>query len=209
MQQPYANRGNMPRQPQMGYALPPPAPSGGSSAIVWVIAGVVLLCVVGAAIYFSMKSPSTQAPAGPSAADIVAEIQSQTAASTPTPTPETLPPLCPENVAPVLDADGKIYKNICYAQSVNAKGPLVPSPVGQPGGIPGAVGTDTSLSTSAPVIYQGKGGQSVGGITQGRAPTLTRPPAQRSAAGPSGAKYLYPEGKTVGTPVYANPIGRV
>jgi len=209
MQQPYANQGMMPRQPQMGYAQPPPAPSGGSSAIVWVIAGVVLLCVVGAAIFFSMKSgPATQPPAGPSVEDLIAQIQAQTGASTPTPTPQTLAPLCPENVAPVLDADGKIYKNVCYAQSVNAKGPLVPSPVGQ-GGIPGAVGTDTSLSTSAPVIWQGKGGQSVPGITQGKGPTIPKSQAQRQPTGPSGVKYMYPEGVKVGTPIYAGQIGKV
>lgn len=192
MQQPYG----FPPQP-MSYAPPapqPPAPvqaaaqGGGSNTIVWVIGAVVVLCVVGGAIFASSR-PAAAVSQAPSIDDIVARVQASTPA-TATPTPETLQPLCPENLAPVLDADGKIYKNVCYAMSTNAKGPLVPSPVGQPGGIPSAVGTDTSLATSAPVIYQGKGGQSVNGIVQGNPKvrtTSSAPGPRPTSAPPPGA----------------------
>lgn len=186
MQQPY---GFPPQPTSYAPAMPPapvpaPAPAaaqgGGSNAIVWVIGAVVVLCVVGGAIFMSAK-PAAPVAQAPSIDDILAQVQAATPA-TATPTPETLPPLCPENIAPVLDADGKIYKNVCYAQSVGAKGPLVPSPVGQPGSIPGAVGTETKLATSAPVIYQGKGGQSVNGITQGNPGIRTQATSAPSSA---------------------------
>lgn len=206
MQQQYGNYG-APRQPA-AYAAPPPAQKG-SNAVVWVLLAVVVLCVVGAAIYFSVKPAAAPQTPAPSVADIVAQIQAASAAATPTPTPQTLAPLCPENVAPVIDADGKVYKNVCYAQSVNAKGPLVPSAVGQPFpgasslvGIPRAVGTQTALGTSAPVVYQGKGGQTINGVVQGRPQGR---PQQPQATNP--VKYIRPQGVAVPLPTYAGAIG--
>jgi hypothetical protein len=208
MQQQYGNYG-APRQPA-AYAAPPPPAQKGSNVVVWVLVAVVVLCVVGAAIYFSMKPATPPQTTAPSVADIVAQIQAASAASTPTPLPQTLAPLCPENVAPVIDADGKVYKNVCYAQSVNAKGPLVPSAVGQPFpgasslvGIPRAVGTQTALGTSAPVVYQGKGGQSINGVVQGRPQAA----AQQKTQAVNPVKYIRPQGVAVPLPTYAGAIG--
>lgn len=127
-------------------------------------------------------------------------------------------PLCPENYDPVVDVYGKIYKNICYAQSVGAQ--FAPTPYTGTGAIsdpvtasllkniPKALGSRTILGPSAPTtgatVVQGRGGQTVGGVTQGGGRQQAAP-----ATDGGGGKYYRPQGVAIPTPTYAGQIGRV
>ena len=174
------------------YGQPVSAPAAaGSGSGGMMIAAVALVALVscGAGVYFSVgiNPASTPTPA-PTLQQQLLALQQQALA--PTFAPSTPVPLCPNNDAPVVDINGKVYKNACYAQSVGAQ--FAPTPfTSTPGPVsttltpagatvnpavaallasmPSAAGAGTALNRSAPVLVQRGGTQNIHGgqVSQG------------------------------------------
>lgn len=182
-------------------AMTAPAPNGGGMGIGLILAlGIAVVLSCGAGLYFQV-GVGTTTPA-PSLADQLAAMQQQQQALADTQTTgPTPPPLCPEDYDPVVDINGKVYKNSCYALSVGAQfapqrlnsaaptaaaGPTIkPALAALLARMPSASGTNSALNRSAPAIVQRgprqvlQGGRVVQGPGQRRAvpavPASARP----------------------------------
>lgn len=142
------------------------APTSGASNAKTIIAVVLIALISSVAAFFAFRASSSQSQSQPSVAalqETVASLQSQLASSQVAETPQaTSAPLCPENYSPVVDINGKVYKNACYAQSVGAQ--FAPTPYTGTGSvsdpvaaellknIPKADGSKTTMSPGSAAI---------------------------------------------------------
>lgn len=155
------------------------------------VVALVLLVCSGAGIYLTVGvGPATSTPAPATAEELLLQLQQQQLLQqqqTQTLPPSTVPPLCPNNYNPVVDINGKVYQNSCYAQSVGAvfaptpyttspapaltpaNGTLNPVIAALLNRMPAATSTGTALDRSSPLVVQQAGRQSLRGgrVVQG------------------------------------------
>lgn len=164
------------------YQQQPQAGAGGGKSSMGIIIALGLGLSVSAAIAWYVMSQQKQQQQSTSAyTEVLNQLQqarlqqAQSQQSSATLPPPTEPPLCPDTYAPVIDRYGKVYKNVCEADSVGAQ--YAPTPFD--GGATPSVATNstlaallsrlpassnsrTSLGTAAPITIN-QGGQTISG----------------------------------------------
>lgn len=176
----YQNYANYPRMSQS---------SGNGGKIIAAV--VALALIVSLVAFFAFGRQQTVQTPQTSLQDTIASLQTQLAAATAQTSPPVTPaPLCPENYNPVIDINGKVYKNVCYAQSVGAQ--FAPTPYTGTGTVTDPVAVEILKNLpraqgSRTVLTPGTtgSGQAVPNIhdamaqafskTQAQRPTQTRP----------------------------------